>query len=115
MARTAVVVGTASAVAGHSAQKNAAQAQAASNAQQLEDMQRQAEIDAAVQQAVAAAPVAAAPVAAAPIAAAPIAAASFAPPAATSIVDQLKELASLKDAGVLSEAEFAAAKAQLLG
>ena len=102
MARTAVVAGTASAVVGHSAQKQQAQAQAAANAQELDAIKRQQEIDAAVQQATAAAP-APAPVAAAPAAAGP------------SMLDQLKELAALKEAGILDDAEFAAAKAKLLG
>ena len=104
MARTAVVAGTASAVVGHSAQKQQAQAQAAANAQELDAIKRQQEIDAAVQQATAAAPAPApAPVAAAPAAAGP------------SMLDQLKELAALKEAGILDDAEFAAAKAKLLG
>lgn len=38
-----------------------------------------------------------------------------APAAGPSMLDQLKELAALKDAGVLSDDEFAAAKAKLLG
>ena len=31
------------------------------------------------------------------------------------MLDQLKELAALKEAGILDDAEFAAAKAKLLG
>jgi hypothetical protein len=103
MARTAVVAGTASAVVGHSQQKAATQANTAAQAEAYEQMQQQAQIDAAVQQAVAAqAPAAPAP--------APIADAG-----GPSMLDQLKELAALKDAGILDEAEFAAAKAKLLG
>ena len=105
-ARTAVVVGTASAVSNKGAQKAAAQADTAARAQAYDDMQRQAEIDAAVQPAVGAPAAAAAPPppppAPAPAAAGP------------SMLDQLKELAALKDAGVLDDAEFAAAKAKLL-
>jgi sugar phosphate isomerase/epimerase len=105
-ARTAVVVGTASAVSNKGAQKAAAQADNAARAQAYDEMQRQAQIDAAVQQAVGAQTAAAAPPppppAPAPAAAGP------------SMLDQLKELAALKDAGVLDDAEFAAAKAKLL-
>ena len=36
-------------------------------------------------------------------------------PAAPSMLDQLKELGELKDQGVLTEEEFAAQKAKLLG
>lgn len=104
MARTAVVVGTASAVAGNKQQKGAAQAQTQADAAAYQDLQQQAQIDAAVAQAVAAqAPAAAAPVAA------PIADAG-----GPSLMDQLKELAALKEAGILDDAEFAAAKAKLL-
>ena len=106
MARTAVVAGTASAVVGHSAQKQSAQAQAAANAQELDAIKRQQEIDAAVQQATAAAAPAPAP--------APAAAPAPAV-AGPSMLDQLKELAALKEAGILDDAEFAAAKAKLLG
>jgi hypothetical protein len=107
-ARTAVVVGTASAVSNKGAQKAAAQADTAARAQAYDDMQRKAEIDAAVQQAVNAQAAASAPPPPAPPA----------PPAPTaagpSVLDQLKELAALKDAGVLDDAEFAVAKAKLL-
>ena len=37
------------------------------------------------------------------------------PPAATSTIDQLKELGELKSQGILTEEEFAAEKAKLLG
>jgi hypothetical protein len=37
------------------------------------------------------------------------------PPAATSTIDQLKELGELKSQGILTEEEFAAQKAKLLG
>lgn len=103
-ARTAVVVGTASAVSNKGAQKAAAQADTAARAQAYDEMQRQAEIDAAVQQAVGAQAAAAAPPPPPPAPAA----------AGPSVLDQLKELAALKDAGVLDDAEFAAAKAKLL-
>lgn len=97
MARTAVVAGTASAVVNSGAQRRDAQAQTAAKAQAFDDAQRQAQIDSAVQQAV---------VAQTP---APAAAA-----AGASVLDQLKDLAALKDQGMLDEAEFAAAKAKIL-
>lgn len=100
-ARTAVVAGTANAVSGSMQRGQAEKAQAQANAQQLAAQQQQAQIDAAAQ---AAAAQYAAPAAAAP-AAAP----------AVDIVGELTKLAALKDAGVLSDDEFAAAKAKLLG
>ncbi len=100
MARTAVVAGTASAVVNNSQQKAASQANAQAQAAAYQDMQQQATIDAAVAQAVAAQ---------APAAAAPVADAG-----GPSLMDQLKELAALKDAGILDDAEFSAAKAKLL-
>ncbi len=110
MARTAVVAGTATAVVGgvnrHQAGKaqdaatqDAAQQAAFDSQQQMAEMQQQmAEMQA--QQAAAAAPPA--PVAA-PAAAAP------------DLMDELSKLADLKAAGVLTDDEFAAAKAKLLG
>jgi hypothetical protein len=38
-----------------------------------------------------------------------------APPAAADPIEQLKELAALKDQGILTEEEFAAQKAKILG
>lgn len=103
-ARTAVVVGTASAVAGHSANKQQQKAVDAANAQAAADAQRQAEVDAAVQQALAAqAPPPPPP-------AAPAAA-----PAGGDMIAKLQELAALKEQGLLTDDEFAAAKARLLG
>ena len=84
VARTAVIAGTATAVSGSVAQKQAAGAQ-----------QKQ---QAAAQQA-----------AAAQAAAAP-------PPAATpDYMEELKKLAELKNAGILTEEEFEAKKKQILG
>lgn len=60
--------------------------------------QRWAEQEAAQQQAAAPAPAPAAPAA-----------------GEGSVIEQLKELASLKDQGILTEEEFAAQKAKLLG
>jgi Short C-terminal domain len=115
MARTAVVAGTASAVVGHSQNKQMAKQQSAAEAQaaqqaafesqaQVADMQ--AQLDAMqAQQAQQAAPPP--PPAAAP--AAPAVA-----PAGDDLMAQLSKLADLKAAGVLSDEEFAAAKAKLL-
>jgi len=86
MARTAVIAGTAQKVAGSVAIKQH---------QQL-----------AAQQA-------AAPQAAAPEA--PAAAPAAAPASGGDLVGELQKLAGLRDAGILTEEEFAAAKARLLG
>jgi hypothetical protein len=85
-ARTAVVVGTASAVSNKAASNQAAKAQAAASAPPAAD------------------------VAAAP-APAPDA------PAALSddVYEQLKKLGELREAGILTDAEFDAKKAQILG
>ena len=96
MARTAVIAGTATAVSGSIQKKQqagAAQAQAA-----------------AEQQAAQAAPPPPPP---SPAPAVP----QDAPPAAGSgdLMDQLERLANLKTSGLLSDEEFSAAKAQLLG
>lgn len=92
-ARTAVVAGTASAVSGgvhrHQQQKYAAQDQAA--AQQQYDEQ------AAAQQQAAAVP-------------APAVA-----PSTSDTIAQLKQLAELKQQGILTDEEFAAEKAKVLG
>ncbi len=80
-ARTAVVVGTASAVSG-----------------KMNQPQQAAE-----------APAAPAPEAAPAPAPAPVA------PAGDPMVEQLTELAKLKDLGILTEEEFSAKKAQILG
>lgn len=113
MATTAVVVGTASAVSGHSQNKQAAaqadaqqdlaqQQQMADMQAQLDQQAQQAAIDAAVAQQLAAAQ--ASPPPPAPAAAAPT----------DSLMDELGKLADLKAAGVLTDEEFAAAKAKLL-
>jgi len=98
-ARTAVVAGTASAVVGHSADKRQAAA-----------AQQQAQVDAQVAAQLAAQQ----PVAAAPQWAPPPAPA--APGALTEeSVARLKQLAELRDAGVLTPAEFDSEKAKILG
>lgn len=98
MARTAVIAGTATAVSGsvHNSQQAKAQASAA---------QQQAAIDQAVAEQLAAqAPQAAAPAPAAP-AAAPV----------DDAMAQLEKLAGMKAQGLLSDEEFTAMKAKLLG
>jgi hypothetical protein len=93
MARTAVVAGTATAVSGGVERR------------QHERMQQEADAEAwrQQQQAAAAPPV---------VPAEPAVAAPSAP--ATDVVTQLKELAALKDQGILTEQEFAAQKARIL-
>ena len=102
-ARTAVVAGTATAVSGAMAGNQQKKAQAQYEQEQYQAAQQQAQIDAAAQ--------AAAAQYAAP-AAAP--AAPAAPAGGVDIVGEIQKLAALKDAGVLTDDEFAAAKARLL-
>lgn len=97
-ARTAVVAGTASAVSGAMSNNQQKKAQAQYEQEQYQAAQQQAAMQQAAQQAVAS------QMAAAPAPAAP----------AVDIVAELQKLAALKDAGVLSDEEFAAAKAKLL-
>jgi hypothetical protein len=87
VARTAVIAGTASAVGGRVRHR-----QESRWAQQEEPQQAQQ-----------------APPPAAPAPAAP------APAGETSMIDQLKQLGELKEQGILTEEEFAAQKAKLLG
>lgn len=102
-ARTAVVAGTASAVQGAAMRNQEQKAQSRYEQQQYEAAQQQAQIDAAAQNAAAQyAP------------AAPAAPAAAAPAGGDDLIAKLQQLASLKDSGVLSEAEFAAAKQKLL-
>ena len=108
MARTAVVAGTANAVVGGMNRSQAAhQAEAADQqAAQQAAFQSQAELaEMQAQMAALQAQQAAPPVVATPVAAA-------AP--ADDLMGQLERLASMKAAGVLSDEEFAAAKAKLL-
>ena len=104
VARTAVIAGTATAVSGSMQRNAAAKQQQAAQAEAYEAQQQQAAMEQMVAEQVAAQQAAAPPPPPAP-AAAP----------ADDMVAKLKELASLKEAGVLTEEEFAAAKAQLLG
>ncbi len=85
MARTAVVAGTATAVSGGVARRQQAKAEQQADAQAYEQQQAQP---------------------------APAPAPAAAP--ATDVVTQLKELAALKDQGILTDEEFAAQKAKIL-
>lgn len=98
-ARTAVVAGTATAVSGSVARHQQAKDQEQYEAQQYEAQQQQAAMNAAAQQAVAQQQ----------------AAAPAAPAGGTDVVAELQKLAALKEQGILSDDEFAAAKAKLLG
>ena len=102
-ARTAVVAGTATAVSGGMQRHQADKANAEWEQQQYEAQQNQAAMDAAAAQAVANAQAAQAP------APAPAAAA-----AAPDLMAQLSQLGTLHSQGILSDEEFAAAKAKLL-
>ena len=99
-ARTAVVAGTATAVSGSVQRHQAEKQQSQYEQQQYEAQQQQAQMNAAAQQAVAQQQAAAAPAAA--------------PAASVDIVAELQKLATLKEQGILSDEEFAAAKAKLL-
>ena len=101
MARTAVVAGTATAVVGGVQGKQQAQAQAqqqaaattAANQAQMAEMQ--AQVDSLQAQE-------------------PPAPAAAAAPGGQGVVAELEKLAALKTAGILTDDEFAAAKAKLL-
>jgi hypothetical protein len=108
VATTAVVAGTAGAVRHRQEQKWAnqaaqqqAQADTAQQQAQMAQMQQQMEAMQAQQ--------------AAATAVAPAAAAAAPAGAGTDLMGQLNQLAQLHAAGVLSDEEFAAAKAKLLG
>lgn len=109
MARTAVVAGTAQAVAGKVAQGQQTAAhrdqQAAIAHEQARQMQMQAHVDAQVASALRAqAPPSAAP-----------APASAARPSVDELHAQLTKLGELRQAGLLTDDEFAQQKARLLG
>jgi hypothetical protein len=104
-ARTAVVAGTATAVSGSVQRHQQEKAYAQSEQQAYEAQQQQAAMDAAAAQAVANAQ------AAAPAPAAPAAAAA---PAGDDMMAKITQLAQLHAQGILSDEEFAAAKAKLL-
>ena len=96
-ARTAVIAGTATKVSGNVAAKQSAQAEQAALAEQ-------ARIQQAVAQQVAATQPPAPPAPATPV-----------PPASGDVLDGLERLAALHQQGALTDAEFSAAKAKLLG
>jgi len=112
MARTAVVAGTATVVAGsvsqHGQQKAAQQQQAAAAQQQQQAAQQQAMIDQAAAQAAAQT--------AAQLQAQQPAAQPPAPPAAApeDRMAKIKELGEMKSQGLLTDEEFAAEKARIL-
>ena len=106
-ARTAVVAGTATAVSGGMRNRQADKQQQEYEAQQYEAQQQQAQMNAAAQQAVAQQQALAQQQAQQ--------AAAAAPAASVDIVAELQKLGALKEQGILSDAEFSAAKAKLLG
>ena len=108
-ARTAVVAGTATAVSGSVQRHQAEKQQSQYEQQQYEAQQQQAQMNAAAQQAVAQQQ-AAMGVGAQQAAAAPAAASG-----GTDLVAELQKLGALKEQGILTDDEFAAAKAKLLG
>jgi type IV secretory pathway VirB10-like protein len=103
VARTAVVAGTATAVVGGMSRHQQAKAEQAADAQAYQQEQQDAAMQAAAQQAVAQQQAAAAP--------------PPPPPAAAGdpTIAELERLASLKQQGILTDDEFAAAKAKVLG
>ncbi|MFC7248171.1 SHOCT domain-containing protein [Catellatospora aurea] len=123
MARTAVVAGTATATAGavhrwsERKQAEAAEAQAAQEA--VHDQQAQDDQHVEAGEAQADRPVQSAAEAAQPTRSAAPRATSTPPASAVvggvDLMSQLRQLADLRAAGVLTEAEFTAAKAKLLG
>jgi hypothetical protein len=107
MARTAVVAGTATAVSGNVARRQAGKAQQAQMAAEMQQEQMKAEVRAEMAAEAAAAAPPPPPPAPAP---APAAA-----PAADDTMAKLQQLADMKAQGILTDEEFAAAKAKVLG
>lgn len=106
MARTAVIAGTATAVSGNVARRQAGKAQQQQMAAEMEQEQMKAEIRAEMEaESAAAAP---------PPPPAPAAAPAAAPAPAADPMAQLQKLADMKAQGLLTDEEFAAAKAKLL-
>ena len=105
MARTAVIAGTATAVSGSMQRNQQAKAQQEADAQAYEAQQQQAAIDASVAQQLAAQAPPPPPAAVAPAAGG----------ITDEVIGQLKQLGELRDAGILTEDEFSAKKAKLLG
>jgi len=92
MARTAVIAGTATAVSGGVARRQQARTQEGQDAKQQQEWQQQQEWAAQQQAATAGTPA----------------------EGEKSVIDQIKELAELKDQGILTEEEFTAQKTKLL-
>jgi hypothetical protein len=105
MARTAVVAGTATAVSGNVARRQAGKAQQAQMAAEMQQEQMKAELRAEMATEAAAAAPPPPPPPPAPAAA----------PAGDDAMAKLQQLADMKAQGLLTDAEFAAAKAKLLG
>jgi hypothetical protein len=103
-ARTAVIAGTATAVSGNVAQKQAAQQQAQQQAAAQEAAARQARADELARLQAQVSELQASPPTPAPAA-----------PGGGDLMAQLQQLASMHQAGILSDTEFTAAKAKLLG
>lgn len=105
MARTAVVAGTATAVSNRVSRRQAGRWSTQADADAYR-AQEQAYQQPAYQQ----------PAYVPPPAPAPVAAAPPAPPVDTdAVIEQLQKLGALRDQGILTDAEFAAQKAKLLG
>ena len=104
-ARTAVVAGTATAVSGRVQRRQAASAQEAADADAYQQQQEAIAAQAAAEQAAQQQAAAAAP----PPPAAPAA------PSGDDLMASIERLASLHAQGVLTDEEFSAAKAKLLG
>ena len=100
-ARTAVVAGTATAVVGGVQHRQQARADQAADAQAYQDQQQAAAMQAAAEQAAAQQQAAAAP--------------PPPPPSAPDPVAEIQRLADMKAQGILTDEEFTAAKAKLLG
>ena len=101
MARTAVIAGTATAVSGSVRNRQEASAQQAADAQAADQQQAAMQQQAAAQQAAAAQAAQAPP--------------PPPPPAGDDMIASLERLGALHSQGVLTDEEFAAAKAKLLG
>nr|WP_062312235.1 SHOCT domain-containing protein [Demequina rhizosphaerae] len=114
MARTAVIAGTAQAVGGRVSRR---QNQRWSAQEQQAQQEQYAQEQAAYQQQQSQAQVAAMQAELAQLQQAQAAPQVAAAPAAggTDLMGELQKLAQMKEAGILSDAEFAAAKAKLLG
>jgi len=110
MARTAVVAGTASATVGAVNRRQAGKAQAAADQQATQQAAFESQAQMAEMQAQLAAMQAQQAPPPPPAPAAP----SAAPAAGDDLMAKLQQLADLKAAGILDDAEFAAAKAKLL-